>query len=174
MSESSVFKISTLSVSYTHLDVYKRQVQWFAVSYWGGLIIFLVPYLLFALSTLLIGQAHGILNRDILLTTFTSVMGGILGFLICYHTSILAMFLTGRIVTGVLASFVLLIYGNIIMFLMGGLASKFFHTWTSSSPAILQEVAEYMTPATLYLRTLRTTTLRPSSPAVLILSLIHI
>lgn len=100
-----------------------RRVQWFAVSYWGGLIIFLVPYLLFALSTLLIGQAHGILNRDILLTTFTSVMGGILGFLICYHTSILAMFLTGRIVTGVLASFVLLIYGNIIMFLMGGLAS---------------------------------------------------
>lgn len=145
-----------------------RRVQWFAVSYWGGLIIFLVPYLLFALSTLLIGQAHGILNREILLTAFTSVLGGVLGFLICYHTSILAMFLTGRIVTGVLASFVLLIYGNIIMFLMGGLASKFFHTWTSSSPAILQEIVEYMTPATLYMRTLRTTTLRPSSPAVLI------
>lgn len=145
-----------------------RRVQWFAISYWSGIILFMVPYLLFALSALLIGQAHGIMNTSVLSSCLFSMLGAILGFLICYHTSILAMFLTGRIVTGVLASLVLLVYGNIITILMDGLAAKFFSTWVSRSPIVLQEIIGYMTPATLFSWILRTTIRHTASPVILI------
>lgn len=137
-----------------------KRTQWFRISYIGGLLIFIVPYLLFSLCTILLCQTKGYMDSGLLLSSLTAILGGILGFLICYHTSILAMFLTGRIVTGVLAALVLFVYGTIITSLYEGLASNFFDTWSSGLQNITAKSWNFSSPLTLFIRTLSTTAYR--------------
>ncbi|WP_346907940.1 DUF6449 domain-containing protein [Faecalicatena orotica] len=149
------------------------RMQWFTISYAGGLLIFLVPYLLFGLCTILLGYANGLMTGNIPLLCVSALLGGILGFLICYHVSILAMFLTGRIVTGVLASLVLLVYGTVILSLFDGLSDQFFATWYNGMPTgFIDKLQSYSSPALLYTKVLRGSTASPSSPALIICSVI--
>lgn len=124
--------------------------RWFTVSYVSGLLMFLVPYLVFGGCTLLIGQLNGLMDPKLFIACLTAMLGGLLGFLICYHTALFAMFLTGQLVTGILASLVLFVYGSILTALYGGLVGSFFKTWSHSSPNKLSYVLNYSSPASLY------------------------
>lgn len=150
------------------------RTQWFSVSYLSGLLIFIVPYLFFGAGTILMGYAQGLLNQDVLVRCVTSMIGGMLGFLLCYSTSILAMFLTGRIVTGVLASLVLLIYGSIITALFEGLAGSFFDTWSTSTTLLPEGLWNYSSPGALYLHILYATAYHPMSLSPIIGTLISV
>ena len=147
------------------------RMQWFMISYTGGLLIFLVPYLLFGFGTMLVGYASGLMTGNVPGLCITALLGGILGFLICYHTSILAMFLTGRIVTGVLASLVLLVYGTVIISLFDGLATQFFATWYNMIH-FGDKIQDYSSPAMLYTKVLAGLTYRPVSLPLTIFSVL--
>ena len=77
---------------YHSLPLSRRQL--FFISYLGGLLIFLVPYLAASLLAVLAGFAHGFFTLPVLGRCFLSVLGGTLAFLMVYHLMILAMMLT--------------------------------------------------------------------------------
>ena len=76
---------------YHSLPLSRRQL--FFISYLGGLLIFLVPYLAASLLAVLAGFAHGFFTLPVLGRCFLSVLGGTLAFLMVYHLMILAMML---------------------------------------------------------------------------------
>lgn len=122
------------------------RTQWFLISYTGGLLIFAVPYLLNGLCTILAGTFHGLMNGTIFLTCCYSMFRGILGFLVCYHVTIFAMMLTGKIVTGVLASLVLMVYTLMLGTLTDNLVGCFFHTYCGSGQSLSDRLTAYLSP----------------------------
>ncbi|MBU3875995.1 hypothetical protein HGO97_009225 [Faecalicatena sp. AGMB00832] len=134
-----------------------KRLQWFAISYTSGLLIFLIPYLLFGFGTIVIAGSRVSITAGFIGQCISSLTGGILGFLICYHTAILAMFLTGKTITGVLAALVLMIYGSIIPTLSIGLAQNFFDSWSENTPSFLLKAEKFCSPAALFTQTLMNT-----------------
>lgn len=139
------------------------RAQWFFVSYASGLLIFLVPYLLFSCCTILLLAAQGMLIKGILLLCIRAIIGVILGFLLCYHTGILAMFLTGRIVTGVLATLVLFVYGSLLFSLYSGLANTFFDTFTGPVSNGFFQIETFSSPLILFYKIISMTALSTAS-----------
>lgn len=129
-----------------------KRTQWFHISHMGGLLIFLIPYLLSSLCTMMIATAKGILVSSNFAASVLAVLGGILGFLVLYHTAILAMMLTGKLISGTLASFVLIIYGSMITQLFSGLISKFLDTHYSEPQGLAsmtRTLSSYWSPIAL-------------------------
>lgn len=134
-----------------------KRMQWFRVSYTGGLLIFLVPYLVSSFCTLLAGSVKGIMNSEVLFYSCIAVLGGILAFLVIYHTTIFAMMLTGKIVTGILAALVLSYYGTMICKLLSGLTRCFFDTYYYNSVPFTSILSGYASPSVLFFNLLNTT-----------------
>ena len=85
---------------YHSLPLSRKQL--FFLSYLSGLLIFLVPYLAACAFTILAGSGYGFLTISVLGRCGISMLGGTLAFLLVYHITILAMMLTGKVVTGIL------------------------------------------------------------------------
>ncbi len=115
------------SVDFYHRFPVKR-TQWFTISYISGLLIYLIPYLFASLCTLIVASFKGILVSTNFMPSILAILSSILGFLILYHTAILAMMLTGQLIAGSLAACVLIIYGSMLEALFSGLISTFLHT----------------------------------------------
>lgn len=105
-----------------------KRTQWFSVSYIGGLLIFLIPYLFSGLCTMGMAAAKGILVSSNFTASVIAVLGRILGFFILYNTSVLAMMLTAKLTVGTLAALVLIVYGSMLTQLFSGLTSRFLDT----------------------------------------------
>ena len=149
---------SPKSVDFYHSFPVRRE-QWFRISYISGLLLFLVPYFLTSACTLLVGAAKGILISANLLPSILAVIGGMLCFLIIYHTTILAMMLTGKLVVGTLATLVLIVYGAMLQELSFGLISTFLHTaYIRSEPPLtsfskmisMKTLGSFFSPMGLY------------------------
>ena len=151
------------SVDFYHGFPVKR-TQWFTISYIGGFLIFLIPYTFSSLCSLIIAGIKGVLVSSNFLPSILAIIGGILGFLILYHTAILAMMLTGQLVAGALASGVLIVYGSMIQQLCSGLISTFLHThyvpvypeYYAATSAIIPEESLWGVPSPLGIYTLLT------------------
>ena len=105
--------------------------QWFMISYFGGLIIFLVPYLIGCGLALIVGRAFLLITPGIFGDCMITMFSGILMFLIVYHLSIFAMMLTGQTVTAVLAAGTLFVYQYLILMIANVMGEIFFDTWTA-------------------------------------------
>ena len=130
------------------------RMQWFAISYVSGILVFLLPYLIFGFCTILIAGSNITITAGFLGLCAAALFRGVLGFLICYHTAILAMFVTGKIITGVLAALVMMVYGSIIPPLFTGLGQYFFAAWSGNVPDFLLKIQEFCSPAALFYQTL--------------------
>lgn len=130
-----------------------KRTQWFHISYMGGLLIFLIPYLLSSLCTMVIAAVKGILVSSNLTASVLAVFAGILGFLVLYHTAVLAMMLTGKLISGTLAALVLIVYGSMVTQLFSGLISRFLDTHYSnpqSLTSLTSTLSNYWSPMALY------------------------
>ena len=140
--------------------------QWFRISYVSGILIFLVPYLVSGFCTLLVGWSKNILTTKVLIDSCIAILGGILAFLVIYQIAILAMMLTGKLVTGVLAALVLIFYGNMVWGLSSSLTSAFFKTYCSSHP-LTDAFVEYASPFSVFAGLIHTTSTGFSSEPVI-------
>ena len=123
--------------------------QWFMISYFGGLLIFLVPYIIACGLTLIIGRAFLLMTPGILGDSMITMLSGILMFLIVYHLSIFAMMLTGQTVTGVLAAGTLFVYQYLVLIIVNVMAEIFFDTWTSFNFDSIQKLVS-ISPVSLF------------------------
>ncbi len=125
------------------------RTQWFCISYVGGLLIFLVPYLISSLLTVLAGIHYEIITSAVLCRSLLAVSGGILAFLLIYHVAIFAMVLTGKVVTGVLAALALSVYGNIAGGVGYEMASYFFDTYSRQGDGFYEKISGFLSPFVL-------------------------
>ena len=123
--------------------------QWFMISYFGGLLIFLVPYIIACGLTLIIGRVFLLMTPGILGDSMITMLSGILMFLIVYHLSIFAMMLTGQTVTGVLAAGTLFVYQYLVLIIVNVMADIFFDTWTSFNFDSIQKLVS-ISPVSLF------------------------
>lgn len=128
-----------------------KRTQWFSISYISGLLIFLIPFLFSSVCTLVIAGMKGVVVSSNLSECILAVLGSILGFLVLYHTAILAMMLTGKLIAGTLASFVLIVYGSMIAHLSTGLVSTFLDTcYYAHKASVARTLLSYVSPLTMY------------------------
>lgn len=132
--------------------------QLFAISYVGGLLIFLIPYLAAGLLTILAGSVDGIVTASVFGRSLLALLGGILCFLLIYHLTIFAMMLTGKIVTGILAAATLLVYGSMAGTLARNLINYFFSTYHSKNQWLLDQLYGFRSPLEILGQVLRCTT----------------
>lgn len=128
-----------------------KRGQWFAVSYLSGLLIFLVPYGICAGLTIAVGGANGIMTAKVAAECAVAAAGGILAFLLIYHSCILAAMLTGQTVTGLLATLVIAVYPFLVFGLFTALKGIFFETYYGGATAFTDTLAETMSPAGLFI-----------------------
>lgn len=165
--------------SYLHsrekLDFYHslplRRGQRFLISYMGGLLSFLIPYLICAFLTLAAGSAGGIITEGNALSCATSVLGGTAAFLLVYHTGILAAVVSGTIIAQTAAFLVLCVYPEIVLSLFTTLKETFYKTSCSVNVSLPERLADLASPFGLFDRLLHDSAaadLTASLPACLI------
>lgn len=142
-----------------------KRTQWYEISYYGGLLIFLIPYLFASLCAIAVAAGQKLISTPIFGQCILAVFGGILGFMILYHTAILAMMLTGKLLSGVLASFVLFIYGDLIHSLFYDLSSNFFDTYFGYYKDSPNPFQPYLSPFHMYFGLASRTVYTSDAPA---------
>ena len=126
-----------------------KKTQWYLINYISGLIIFLIPYIILSLSSVIIGKLYANISMDIIKESLIHILLIIIIYMIIYHITILAMTLTGNLVTAILAGGVIAVYGLLITFINNGLASTFYETWTYQSSSVYDNLLTYTSPAGL-------------------------
>lgn len=129
-----------------------RRGTWFAAAYISGLVMFAVPYLLCALMTAAAGYISGICTIHMLGDCAVAAAGGLIAFLVNYHTALLAMMLTGRIVTQTLAFCVLAVYPYLVLTLVSAMKELFFESYCTNASSMIDRLARSVSPGTLFIR----------------------
>ena len=151
--------------SYIHsrekLDFYHslplKRSQWFLINYAGGLLSFLVPYVVCALLSLAAGYSAGIVNGANSGDFVLAVLGGVLAFLLIYHAGILAAVLTGTVIAQAVAFFVLCVYPTIVLTLFTSLQETFFDSCYYIKDSLSAELTQLLSPVELFNRILSDT-----------------
>lgn len=133
------------------------RTQLFLISYLGGMLIFMVPYLSACLLTILAGSVYGIMTVSVLGRSCIALLGGTLGFLMIYHLTIFAMMLTGKLVTGLLAAGTLFVYGTMAGALAGNLRSTFFSTYHPQNQEFREKIYNFLSPGAMFAQILGST-----------------
>ena len=107
-----------------------RRERLFLIRYLGGFLMTAVPYLLCAAAALLgVGGAHGALCRETAAAAAGAAGFYILLFLLFYTLAVLAVLLTGRILTGLLLTGFFYLYGALCTWLIQREMSFYFSTY---------------------------------------------
>lgn len=116
-------------VDYYHSMPVKRS-QLYLKTYLSGLLAFLIPYVVCHTGMIVIGSAKCVGIEAPVLLFFKTMILPICYYLLVYHFSILAIVLTGRVITGVFATIVFLWYGTIVSNILNMFGTAFLSTYT--------------------------------------------
>lgn len=106
-----------------------RREKLFFIQFVSGFLIFLIPFTLNLLISLLNISFQGILSLELLKISFSAFGIHILFFLCFYTLVIFSMIVTGKLLTGLVVTCSLFSYGTIMISLLRLLANRFFSTY---------------------------------------------
>lgn len=122
----------------------------FAASYINGLIIYLVPYLINLVLSMIILNNNHLMNMKMLTAARDGFFIHILFYCMIYTTAIIATMLTGNIIVSCLGTLVFLLYGPILVVIKQLYLSSFFVTYYSGMERISK--ISYLSPLGSYIR----------------------
>ena len=129
-----------------YMGVPVKRSKRFLIIWLGGIIIFLIPYLLGAAISLLIASANGIAVGTLIMSVLLAVGRNLLLFLGVYHLTILAVMLTGNIVITVFAFGVFCLYEYMVRSVLYSYQQLFFEHFSYQS----METEPLLSPFALY------------------------
>ena len=132
------------------------RTRWFSSTYLAGLIILIVPYLICAALTVGVGAAEGIMTAETASRSVQSALGGLLGIIVIYNASIFAVILTGRTVTGLLASLTVVVYPLVVLTVFSLLQSTYFDSFYAAGEPLANTLSRYLSPAGIFVTLART------------------
>lgn len=127
-----------------------KRTRWFASAYLSGLIIFLVLYTVCSVLTAAVGAAEGIMTVSLALRCAQAVFGGVLAYFVIYNACVFAVMLTGRAVTGLLASLMVLVYPSLVLSLFDALRTAFFKSFYDAGSTGSMALSDYLSPIELF------------------------
>lgn len=126
-----------------------KREELFMVSFSSGFLIFLIPYLVAAALTCLVGAVYGGVSDGAAVTLFQAMGIHILYFLVIYGVSVLAILLTGNLFTALLALLGMMSYGWLVFTVYNTLNNRFLYTMgyfgQSDIGSFLSPVISYLT-----------------------------
>ncbi|MFA9375831.1 MAG: DUF6449 domain-containing protein [Lachnotalea sp.] len=119
---------SKRKVDLYHSIPVKRE-KLFMVTYINGVIIYVVPYLINLVIYIIIGAANGLLSGNAVSSAILTVGINLIGYLLVYSITIIAVMMTGNLIVGLLGTAVLMIYGPAVLTIKVSICELFFKTY---------------------------------------------
>lgn len=115
----------------------------------ASVLLFVIPYAVNLALANLVGIFRGIYSPDLPLVSLTALAVHLIFFLAVYFFAAVAMLLTGKLLTGILGSVVLLVYLPGLVQLLLALPGMFYETYCgiSGGTAVVVAVFRYLSPA---------------------------
>lgn len=129
---------------YHSLSVKRRRL--FFVQYSSGILIYGVPSLICMCLCLAVGGVNGILTGSMIFLALKAYVVHFFYYLLIYATGILAMMLTGKLITAILAFGVFVSYSMIVNLVISELISQFFTTAIDQG-VFLNKWTRHLSPA---------------------------
>lgn len=150
----SAFLIGVTGFSYLHsvekMDFFYalpvRRSQMLAAYYANGVMMFVIPYLITYWGAVLVGVRYQIHFDGEILWYVRTVVVTILYFLLFYTLTVLAMFLTGKLLAGIALAVGFFVYGKLLAFVVQQLSVKYFDTYFAgmNKDAVFSPVGSYI------------------------------
>lgn len=136
---------SAAKLDFWHSLPVKRE-QLFAVKYLASTITFVVVYVSCQVLVTVIGACYGVLSGELLWEMVIATVLGILYFLCSYAGTLLAIMLTGKFLTSVLAIGTLAGYLPLLLMLYTGLQTLFMETMFGNGSSAATSILRYTSP----------------------------
>lgn len=135
-------------VDFYHSLPVKRQILFFT-RYFSGVIAFVVPYVICCVPSLGIVSAAGFSSLSVVKGVLLGIIVNIIGYLLCYSVTILAICLTGNLFSGMLATGTLQGYGIVLYLVVSELIATYSTTYMADYDN-LGEIFSYASPLNMY------------------------
>ncbi len=116
----------------------------FLIIWLNGIILYVLPYFLGLLISLLIAAGNGAVDGRVLFTAFAALGVNIIYYLSVYHMAILALMLTGNLVITGFGFFVFCFYEYMVRYMLQGYRSLFFKYFSYHSMDVAPKVSPFM------------------------------
>lgn len=111
----------------------------YAMLWTNGILMFAFCYLPNLIITWAIGAAFGVMDAPLLAGSVLAFFANMLAYTAMYQLALLAVFLTGNVLSALLGCGVLFIYEMVVRLLYGGLKTRFFVSYCSADLNRLSE-----------------------------------
>lgn len=125
-----------------------RRERLFFTSYLNGILVYLIPYVVNVLFSLLILRVNDYLYAEIFLAAISGVGINLLFFCLIYTLTIIAVMMTGNLIISICGTGVFLLYVPAVRELKNALFSSFFATFTYHSG---RESTSFLSPLESYI-----------------------
>ncbi len=127
-----------------------KRSQWFSVTCAASFIMFFVPYAVCSALVAAAAASRGVMSAVLAAKCAAAFGDGLLAWLMIFLACVLAVMLTGRTITALLASLAVAVYPFLVMSLFTALKSTFFETFYLSSESITDQLAIYLSPFAVF------------------------
>lgn len=126
-----------------------RRQKCFLVRFVNGMLMYILPYILFCLTGIAVVCTFGFGQMAIVRAAFLGFLINCTGYLLCYATAILAVCLTGNLFTGICGMVTFLGYGCAAMLLAHSVMSEYSETYMAEYGK-LKEWYNFISPLGAY------------------------
>lgn len=140
---------SRKQMDFYHSLPVKREMI-FAVRLINGVLIYTVPYLVGLLYTYLLCTIYGVMTTDIFFCSLFFFVVHLMGYLVMYLGTIIAMMLTGKMVIAFFGICAINLYVPAVYALITAIQNEFFVTMYNSSSELGFRLTKWLSPASYY------------------------
>ncbi|MBQ4531500.1 MAG: hypothetical protein IJA36_12965 [Lachnospiraceae bacterium] len=123
----------------------------FFMRYLNGIIVYVLPYIIYLLIAMVIISAAGLGQMAIIKEAVLGLMIHLVGYVLCYSTAVLAVCMTGNIFSGVCGIATFSGYGVLVTFLGLSMTNEYFKSYMSEYGKV-EELFYYFSPLGAYLK----------------------
>lgn len=127
-----------------------KRTTWFTTTYLSGLFIVLIPYVFCGILSIITSAVSKGMSAQLAGCSAEALLGGALAFFVIYNACVFALMLTGRTVTGLLASLAVIAYPFIVFALISSLETTFFKSYYTEGVTLLEKLSECLSPLGLF------------------------
>ena len=143
------FLHSSRKLDLFHSFAVKRE-RLFAVQYVSGLIVFLIPYGINEILSLIVCVINGVATRAVLGSMLAGILIHLVYFLLIYHVVIIAIIMTGRLLVSILGVLVFCGWSLLTSTTINYYISNCFHTYYPLKRSVPEKVFDKLSPIQQY------------------------
>lgn len=129
-----------------------KREKLFAANYISGFISFVIPYVIFEMTAVIIGAANNMFDKGSMIVAINMLLVNIVAFLLIYSSSIVAIMLTGNYPVAAIMICVINLYFPVLALVLEDLKMDYFDTYYQANGSVI-DILEKISPVGLYIAT---------------------